>query len=256
MGALRACMRAALKSCKKRDRRIFVEVFSGHGNLSRALRRRGVGVIAWDWQHGEHFNLLHDDVFRTLKGWLRSCAIWGIWFGTPCESFTQARRAPPGSRMPCRLRSAEHVRGLPDLLPKDHEAVRRGNLLADRVAALQSLAADLKVLGGEENPGSSWLWKLRSRATFAERPQVSDSILDYCAFGTPYRARTRIRLWQVRPQTALAKCKCSGRGICTFSGKPHEQLTGASKAGFATRKKNCLSVRLMLPSRHCLCGRA
>ena len=76
MGALRACMRAALKICKKRDRRIFVEVFSGHGNLSRALRRRGVGVIAWDWQHGEHFNLLHDDVFRTLKGWLRSRAIW------------------------------------------------------------------------------------------------------------------------------------------------------------------------------------
>jgi hypothetical protein len=196
-------------------------------------------VISWDINHGEHFNLLHDDVYKTLKGWLSSRVLWGIWFGTPCESFTQARRAPPGSRVPCRLRDAAHLRGLPGLSLKDSATVQRGNRLADRVGVLQRLAVEMKVIGGEENPGSSWLWQLPSRVAFLRPPSVSECIVDYCAFGTPYRARTRLRLWGIRPPEHLSKCKCSGRGICSFSGMPHEQLTGASGAGFNTRKKNC-----------------
>ena len=165
--------------------------------------------------------------------------VWGMWFGTPCNSFSRARRGPPGSKMPRQLRSELHPRGLPGLPPGDQAQVVLGNACADRAEVLAAQAYRRGLPGGEENPATSWLWTLPSRARRAARLHVTDRVVDYCAFGTPFRARARLQLWHLRPAPRLSSCRCVGRGVCSFSGRPHLQLTGAtSKEGFLTTKKN------------------
>ena len=157
---------------------MFLEVFAGCGNLSRHLRRRGHAVIAIDIERGPHFDIRFEDVFQTIKGWITSRVAWGLWCGTPCEALSQARRAPPWSRMPRRLRDAQHVRGLPELAASDRQLCNLSNMLADRAGRLQTLAYDYGLLGGEENPNSSWLWsfpfrkKLERELAFTPSPLI------------------------------------------------------------------------------------
>eukprot|EP00959_Pyramimonas_sp_CCMP1952_P427894 8961217-Pyramimonas_sp.AAC.1 len=69
------------------------------------------------------------------------------------------------------------------------------------------------------------------------RPECTTYIVDYCAFGTPWRARTRLNMFNVKCP-ALEGAKCKGRGTCSSSGKPHYQLDGPTgKGGFLTRQK-------------------
>ena len=235
---LRQDLRAALKSARPGTRTAFLELFAGVGNLSRHLRRRGHAVVSLDIRHGPHHGLSSNEVYAVVKGWLQSGMLWGLWCGTPCSSFSRARRAPPGSSMPGALRDRLHVRGLPGLVGKDLAGARLGNLLADRAGVLARMAYDRNLAGGEENPASSFLWLLRSRELFLRRPRVADAVVDYCSCGTSFRARTRLRLWHWAPPPALLKLRCSGRGVCAFSGEAHRHLTGADKGGFLTLQKN------------------
>lgn len=170
-------------------------------------------------------------------GWIRSGMVWGLWLGTPCSSFSRARRAPAGSRMPQPLRSSDAPRGLPELAERDAAVVADGNLLAARSAALTRAAYEQQVPGGEENPHSSFLWLLPSWRAQERLENASDHIFDQCAFGRPFRARTRLRLWHCHPGRALHEKQCRGRGICSFSHKPHLQLTGVDKKAFRTATK-------------------
>ena len=171
---------------------------------------------------------------RLLAGWATCGLICGMWSGTPCESFSRARRAPAWSRMPHQLRSAARPNGLQGLAPKDAERVATGNALAAAAHRLLALGRARGLPCGEENPSQSWLWSLASRrgaAAFAQDHCVDDS-----AFGRTFRATTRLRVWNFRCDE-LASAVCRGRGRCSFSGRPHLQLTGASKDGFLTRLK-------------------
>eukprot|EP00959_Pyramimonas_sp_CCMP1952_P024929 523231-Pyramimonas_sp.AAC.1 len=69
-------------------------------------------------------------------GWIRSGVVSGLWPGTPCRSFSVARRAPQWSQLPRRLRTQECPYGLPNLCDKDLLLVAEGNLLAQRSGAL------------------------------------------------------------------------------------------------------------------------
>jgi len=195
-------------------------------------------VISWDIRFGSHFDLCFPDVYRTLKTWLQRKLVLGIWLGTPCEGLTQARRAPPGSSMPNRLRDAQHVRGLSGLREKDRQALLRSNMLADRGGILARMAYQLNIPGGEENPASSWLWRFQSRQAFFKKPFVNQVTVDYCSWGRPFRARTKLVLWRVCVPASLTRQRCRGRGLCDYSGQPHEQLSGTRHGIFATKQKN------------------
>ena len=146
--------------------------------------------------------------------------------------------------MPGPLRSNAFVRGLPNLPEKDQEKLRVSNMLADFAGSLIRAARKLNIPGGEENPATSFLWLFPSRAKQSERDRVSNYIVDYCACGTPWRARTRLQLWGAPLCQPLLRLKCRGRGICSFSGKPHLVLSGASGGSFLTNKKNNYPVPL------------
>jgi hypothetical protein len=140
--------------------------------------------------------------------------------------------------MPRALRSPQHVRGLPDLSAVDRETLRVSNLLADRAGQLLRIARSRQIPGGEENPNISYLWDFADRRKFVEGPNTQVHVIDYCAFGRPFRARTRLVTFNMTvPSTE--KLRCSGRTICSFSQQPHLQLDGpASSRGFLTKLKS------------------
>ena len=97
--ALREVLAAAFRRAKRPQRQVVVEVFAGCGNLSKAFHARGEAVVAWDIVFGDHFDLRYRTAFTTLVGWITSGLVKVIWFGTPCEGFSRARRGPPGGRL-------------------------------------------------------------------------------------------------------------------------------------------------------------
>eukprot|EP00959_Pyramimonas_sp_CCMP1952_P342558 7176790-Pyramimonas_sp.AAC.1 len=96
--------------------------------------------------------------------------------------------------MPRRLRTKEHLRGLPGLEGADYHDVVTSNKLADRIALLLGIALRRQLPAGEENPASSLLWLLPSRQRFNSHANVQTVVFDYCGAGRPFRARTRMAL--------------------------------------------------------------
>lgn len=116
--------------------------------------------------------------------------------------------------------------------------MRDGNILAERAAALARIAIRLIIPDGEEHTHCSYLWELPSRARQKGHDAVFERIVDVCAVGRPYRACTRLRFWYVVPHDKLLSSRCTGRGVCSISGRPHMQLSGASGQGFNTQAKS------------------
>eukprot|EP00959_Pyramimonas_sp_CCMP1952_P236905 4951024-Pyramimonas_sp.AAC.1 len=88
--------------------------------------------------------------------------------------------------MPRRLRTKDHLRGLPGLGGADYQAVLDSNELADRIAVLLGIALSRQLPAGEENPASSLLWLLPSRRRFCAHTSVNDIVFDYCGAGRPF----------------------------------------------------------------------
>ena len=237
-------LRAALRKvvALHGHKRIFLHLFSGGGGLTDAVIRHGVPSINVDVAVHPALNIMNDEVMRVLTGWVSSGIVGGLWSGTPCNSFSSALRGGPTSRMPQQLRSAACPAGLPHITdPKLLAKIHLGNGLASRARCLLTLAEQRAIPSGEENPWSSHLWALPSRADTSAH---KDYKVDYCSYGTPYRARTRLRLhsftWTSPPTT------CTGRQRCAFSGRPHEQLTGVDpkSRSFKTKQKQVYPARL------------
>ena len=55
-------------------------------------------------------------------------------------------------------------------------------------------------------------------------------LLDQCAFGTAWRKRTRVMYVHLNLDV-LSRCKCTGRGLCSFSHQPHRALEGKTPSG-------------------------
>ena len=129
--------------------------------------------------------------------------------------------------------------GLPDLSASDQAKLDRGNLLAARAGQVWNLASKFGIPVGEENPGSSWLWHFPDRIRRRASPCFHEAIVDQCAAGRPFRARTRFQFLHCRPSPALLKMKCHGRGLCDFTHQPHLELSGKEKGAvqFRTRQK-------------------
>ena len=104
-----------------------MDLFAGCGNLARSLRRMGKAVVAVDILLGPEFDLTSPIVYAELKGWISAGLVWGVLAGTPCETFSRARRAPPHSAFPGPLRSNEFPRGLKELDGKELRRVALSN---------------------------------------------------------------------------------------------------------------------------------
>ena len=91
-----------------------MDIFGGTGGVGKAVAETGVQSYIIDLVYG--YDLLSRKGFAAVKSLLarsrrgRPC-VRGVCLASPCETFSAARRAPMGSRLPRRLRSAQHPCG-------------------------------------------------------------------------------------------------------------------------------------------------
>ena len=161
------------------------------------------------------FDVLDCDNWSFIMKLIACGAIKFIHFGTPCNSFSAARKEDGG---PPPLRSEEFPGGFPDLDGLNLAIATLGNFFAERTVE----AAEAVVrAGGDfsiENPRWSLLWCtiwIRRLMCEARTFQVD---FDQCAFGAASMKPTRILMSHLRLQAGLAR-KCPGNHV-------HEVLKG------------------------------
>ena len=110
---------------------VCLDIYEGSGGIGRAFRGIGHPTVGIDVRRGDWCDLTRPVVLRTIIGWIKSGLVHAVWLATPCSSNSRARRAPPWSSFPHRLRSERWPLGLPKLSAADKAVVTLGNKLAD-----------------------------------------------------------------------------------------------------------------------------
>ena len=175
--------------------------------------------------------------------WVESGRVVALGSGTPCSSFSTARRAPSWSRMPHRIRSNEHPTGLPGLSQSDGAIVANGNLLSRRASAILKAACVRGIPCYEENPKSSYLWSCHGRAARAGEPYARTALLDQCGFGGLSKKLSRIDAFHCNASRLAIVC-CGKEGTCSFTGKKHMRLSCIKGKIFLTQAAACYPTRL------------
>lgn len=213
---------------------IGLEIFSGSGHFSRAMRRRAKGVLCVevDINHGPQFDLTKPSIQKELIKLLVSGRVAYVWLGTPCSSWSRARRWD--GRGPGPLRDDDcFLMGYHNLSVKDAERVRVGNILMAFSAKIFRICMKLKIPITLENPHTSRLWLARPIQHLLHHRLCDHGFTDFCQDGKPFRKRTRLLWCNVDLRHCLRHC-CGRRGLCCRTGVRHQQLQGTEEGQFRT----------------------
>ena len=207
---------------------MFLELFAGSGHLSDAVERGNVPTLRWDLLYGPAYDLRDPRSARLIRGWMRAGLVCGLHAGFPCETFSRARDRPNG---PPRLRSQEHVWGLPSLPVggADFQKVKWGNLYARLTISFCVLCCQCFVPWSVENPALSYAWQLPPMLPLLQRRQVTTQVIEHCRFGTPWRKSTKIAAFLL-DLAPLADFRCVGP-VCVLTGQKHQELSGKDASG-------------------------
>ena len=229
-------------------RRIGLELFSGSGHFSKAMRRVAKGQFECfevDIMHGNQFDLSSSYVQKEILGLLKRGIVVFVWLGTPCNSWSRARRWD--GRGPGPLRDDhEFLMGLPNLSPVDQGKVHLGNRLMRFTAKVFRVCMEMGIPVTLENPHSSRLWLAPPIKHLLAHKQVEHGYTDYCQDHQPFRKRTRLMWSAIQLRSSLKQCT-GARGLCSRTGASHEQLSGSVNGKFRTL--------LAQPYPHGLCRR-
>ena len=200
----------------------FLEIFAGEAGLTEAVRKAGglalppieievKGIVQ------EAVDLFDPQVLAHIHLLLEKGKIYYVHFGTPCSSFSIARKDDGG---PPPLRDKDHLRGKPNLRPADQAKVEFGNLCADTTEVLVSTCNRYGVDWSIENPATSHLWSLPTMRALASIQGAQRIELDMCRFGSPH----------LKPTALLSSVDLSTLALrCDKDVRPHvhEPLTGS-----------------------------
>ena len=120
-------------------------------------------------------------------------------------------------------RDKDHIYGIPNLSDADKLRVAFGNQTMLVSVDIIRICRALKIPCCLENPSTSYAWLAPPLAQLVT--QGHTSISDFCQYGKPWRKRTCVVAWNIEPSLMPCK-KCTGRGTCSRSHKPHIILTG------------------------------
>ena len=115
--------------CWARSHKWFLEVFAGEGGFSRSIWKKGGWIlppidIVKSGFTSSSTDIFDANVFNKVARWCASGCVCLTHFGTPCTSYSRARRFGDGGPPP--LRTLRYLRGRPGLSFTDRQKVRMG----------------------------------------------------------------------------------------------------------------------------------
>ena len=137
----------------------FVEIFAGKVRFTRAMKKAGWSTLPPVEINVEGDNLASADLLdpalrRKIEAWIASGCVRLAHFGTPCATFSKARKHDGG---PPSLRTRQFLNGVHFLSAKNKEKVRLGTLFLDITLQLCEALTKAGAFWYIENPESSML---------------------------------------------------------------------------------------------------
>ena len=201
----------------------FVELFAGAGGVNATWRKLGYRVFSFDVKQGSRGDLLRRAVRKRVRKLVRSAHCLGVLMAPPCASFSTARRPP--------LRSFAEPMGLRSLSPENRLKVNEANSLFNFCVSIFKLCIINKVPSIWENPRTSMMWWADAAIKTLTNTNVADVTADFCAFGTPWRKRTRFRTCHLPSADHWLGHTCGSGKRCAYTHKPHVILSGKCDHG-------------------------
>ena len=97
---------------------------------------------------------------------------------------------------------------------------------------LLSLAHRLHIPASMENPQRSRIWLCPPVLALMRRKHVAMFLTHFCCWGKPFRKATSFMgVWVDYSRIEAHQCRGGKRGLCLFTGKPHQQLVGQNSSG-------------------------
>ena len=207
----------------------FLEIFSGTAHLTTAMRDAGIPClppidITVCAEVAQPFDVVDVDRWQFVMQLIWLGAIWFAHFGTPCNTYSAARKEGDGGPPP--IRSQQFPDGLPDLSAEQHAQVFLGNLFRDRTCEACAALALMGFHFSIENPLGSLIWstpKMRDLLCWT-RALVVD--LDQCFFGAPSKKPTRLLVSHQVFQRWLEKSCPGNHKHVVLKGKVFSQQFG------------------------------
>ena len=211
----------------------FLSLYGGESAVAKAFRRHGHNSLVLDIAHDEHNDLGRPRLANKIPEVLQHITHLGI--DLPCQTWSRARRAPPGSSMPSALRgdTPDTIMGLPNLSAADQNKVRQANIQVSYALKYIRHCLRLGIPGYLENPLTSRLWKHKKILRLVQVGLCRFIDFHMCQFGTLWNKPTRLLVWCVDPDIEFPKCS-KLNGVCDLTGKPHLMLSGLSNGKFLT----------------------
>ena len=191
----------------------------------------GFNAKRWDTRYGNRYDLTVRANLRRILHDVRKLLILAACLAPPCTSLSTARhrtnvirsrREPWGVSSPVKPFSAN-----------DWHSLVTGNATCSACIKLVCWLHKAHIPWCVENPAGSLLWHLPFFAALAQDSRVLSVLVDHCSYGRPWRKRTRLLFGNVDPcdVQAFERRVCCGRQVCSFTGRPHVQLTGTGHDG-------------------------
>ncbi len=195
------------------------------------MRRRGFDVHAYEINNGLEFDLTNPANLKRLARDARRGRLRGMMVSITCVSWSQARNRTNVIRT--RLQPWGVTNPPKPFSERDVFRLAEGNLQLRRLLPLLRVCVRHHTPFCLENPASSNIWFVPDMLRLLAHPRVELVTIDQCAFGQPWRKRTKFMIvfCDTHDIDELRRYRCQGRGICSFSGKPHVQLTGSDASG-------------------------
>ena len=208
-----------------------LSLFGGASEVAKAFSRRGGCAAVLDVAYSSVNDLSRMSAWTSIAKSVSCFDAVGI--DIPCNTWSRARRAPKGSRMPQALRGddPESIFGLQELNERDQEKVRRANNMLFGACKVIRKCLRLGKCGYLENPLSSRIWKTPQLQRLLQDHRVQFVKTHLCMYGTQWKKPTGILFWNCQAAQLL---KCQGKFACSRTSKPHVQLTGVKGNKFLT----------------------
>ena len=193
----------------------FLEIFAGKAGITDAVRLLGVQVlppvdIVCSQHVLEPVDVLDVNTWDCILRVLRSGVVFFIHCGTPCNTFTSARKHDGG---PPPLRSVAQPLGLPDLSAENRDLVFLGNLFLFKTIEACVIVFDLGGNFSIENPLLSLMWQTPQISKLTAHTRALALDFDQCAFGAASVKPTRLLCSSQLLDSVVVKCPGGHRHI-------------------------------------------
>ena len=208
-----------------------IEVFAGCCRLSKSFVQLGFHVLAVDIEFGKSNDLLQEKVLDRLVAFINTHNVVFVWLGTPCTSWSRARKNDGG---PQPLRDDDSfLFGFKDLNPADAEKVRVGNALLAVSLRIINFCISASIVWTLENPWTSRIWLTPGILALQQltTPSVRMIRVDYCQYQMPWRKSTALLSGGFPALDNVSKVCHTQHGRCSSSGRPHIILQGRDHTG-------------------------